>query len=258
MWQVRRCLNILQRASKEEIEDLFSTSSEVQKMNGMVQTLQIMLGAIEARKAVVEERDAGRLAEAAAPAGQSNLTAFFQAPTPSVQVTSISEDEPIQVEEARPKRRRGERGPTKKMLAEGTERRLSSRLSGSTSAASYVELDLRRSDRIEQIDAEPNYPAPNMNDAAARAARKKMKRTEKKEATLQRNRERQATAMKDEQLLYETLAKEVDNTLDDAALSRSRADRALSIGNKGLRPHRCLRSGVSKSARRRRRSWSRS
>ena len=73
MWQVRRCLNILQRASKEEIEDLFSTSSEVQKMNGMVQTLQIMLGAIEARKAVVEERDAGRLAEAAAPAGQSNL-----------------------------------------------------------------------------------------------------------------------------------------------------------------------------------------
>ena len=57
MWQVRRCLNILQRASKEEIEDLFSTSSEVQKMNGMVQTLQIMLGAIEARKAVVEERE---------------------------------------------------------------------------------------------------------------------------------------------------------------------------------------------------------
>ena len=54
MWQVRRCLNILQRASKEEIEDLFSTSSEVQKMNGMVQTLQIMLGAIEARKAVVD------------------------------------------------------------------------------------------------------------------------------------------------------------------------------------------------------------
>ena len=35
MWQVRRCLNILQRASKEEIEDLFSTSSQVQKMNGI-------------------------------------------------------------------------------------------------------------------------------------------------------------------------------------------------------------------------------
>ena len=139
MWQVRRCLNILQRASKEEIEDLFSTSSEVQKMNGMVQTLQIMLGAIEARKAVVEEREAARLAAAAAPAVQRNLTAFFQAPTPSVQVTSISEDEPIQVEEARPKRRRGERGPTKKMLAEGTERRLSSRSSGSTNAPSYVE-----------------------------------------------------------------------------------------------------------------------
>ena len=94
----------------------------------MVQTLQIMLGAIEARKAVVEEREAARLAEAAAPAVQSTLSAYLQAPTPSAQVTSISEDEPIQVEEARPKRRRGERGPTKKMLAEGTERRLSSRL----------------------------------------------------------------------------------------------------------------------------------
>ena len=99
------------------------------------------------------------------------------------------------------------------------------RSSGSTSASPYVELDLRRSNRIDHMDAEPNYPAPNMNDAAAKAARKKIKRAEKKEATLQQNRERQATAMKDEQLLYETLAKEVDNTLDDAALSRS--DKAL-------------------------------
>jgi hypothetical protein len=62
-------------------------------MNGMVQTLQIMLRAIEARKAVVAEREAARLAEIAAPAVQSKLSAFLPAPTPSVQVTSISEDE---------------------------------------------------------------------------------------------------------------------------------------------------------------------
>ena len=99
---MRRGLNILHGASKQEIEDLFSTSSEVEKMDGMVQTLQIMVGAIEARKAVVAEREAARLAAAAAPTVQSELSAFLPAPTPSVQVTSISQDESIQVEEAPP------------------------------------------------------------------------------------------------------------------------------------------------------------
>ena len=157
---MRQGLNILNGASKEEIEDLFSTSSEVEKMDGMVQTLQIMLGAIEARKAVVEEREAARLADAAAPAVQSNLSAYLLAPTPSVQVTSISQDESIQVEEAPPKKKkRGERGATKKTLAEGTERRVSSRSSGSINAPSYVEEDRRHSARREKIDEEPCYPA---------------------------------------------------------------------------------------------------
>ena len=51
MWQVRRGLNILHGATPETLKDLFATTSEVEKMDGMVQTLQIMVGAIEARKA---------------------------------------------------------------------------------------------------------------------------------------------------------------------------------------------------------------
>ena len=229
MWQVRRGLNILHGATPETLKDLFATTSEVEKMDGMVQTLQSMLAVIEARKAVVEEREAARLAQAAVPAVQGSLSSFLRKPAHPVQVTSISDDATAEVEASAPNkggRPRGKRLGTNKDLRDGaTERRVSSRSSGSTSASPYVEPDLRRSNRIDHMDAEPNYPAPNMNDAAAKAARKKIKRAEKKEATLQQNRERQATAMKDEQLLYETLAKEVDNTLDDAALSRS--DKAL-------------------------------
>ena len=224
---MRRGLNILHGASKQEIEDLFSTSSEVEKMNGMVQTLQIMVGAIEARKAVVAEREAARLAAAAAPAVQRNLTAFFQAPTPSVQVTSISEDEPTQVDVPAPKKRGRPKGKKtcKELPDDATERRVSSRSSASTSASSYVESDLRRSVRIEEMDEEPCYPAVNVDDSATKAARAKMRRKAKAEARQQLDKARQATAMEDLQLLYETLAKEVDNTLDDAALSRS--DKAL-------------------------------
>ena len=53
MWQVRRGLNILHGATPETLKDLFATTSEVEKMDGMVQTLQSMLAVIEARKAVV-------------------------------------------------------------------------------------------------------------------------------------------------------------------------------------------------------------
>ncbi len=93
----------------------------------MVQTLQIMVGAIEARKAVVAEREAARLAETAAPAVQSKLSAYLPAAT-------------------------------------------------------------------------------NVNDAAPKAAREKARRKAKSEARQQLDKERQATAMEDLQLLYETLA----------------------------------------------------
>ena len=73
MWQVRRGLNILHGATPETLKDLFATTSEVEKMDGMVQTLQSMLAVIEARKAVVEQREAARLAEAAVPAVQGTL-----------------------------------------------------------------------------------------------------------------------------------------------------------------------------------------
>ena len=195
-------------------------------MDGMVQTLQIMVGAIEARKAVVAEREAARLAAAAAPAVQRNLTAFFQAPTPSVQVTSISEDEPTQVDVPAAKKRGRPKGTkTCKELPDGaTERRVSSRSSGSTSASSYVEPDLRKSVRIADMDVEPEQ-AGTYNDVTTKAAREANRKESKKEAKQNRDKEQQAIARKDEQLLYETLAKEVDNTLDDAALSRS--DKAL-------------------------------
>ena len=197
MWQVRRGLNILHGATPETLKDLFATTSEVEKMDGMVQTLQSMLAVIEARKTVVEQREAARLAEAAVPAVQGTLSSFLLKPAHPIQVTSISEDATAEVEASAPKkggRPIGKR--TNKDFRDGaTERRVSSRSSGSTSASPYEELDLRRSNRIDHMDAEPNYPAPNMNDAAAKAARKEIKRAEKKEATLQQNRERQATAM---------------------------------------------------------------
>ena len=40
MWQVRRGLNILHGATPETLKDLFATTSEVEKMDGMVQTLR--------------------------------------------------------------------------------------------------------------------------------------------------------------------------------------------------------------------------
>jgi hypothetical protein len=101
---------------------------------------------------------------------------------------------------------------------------VSSRSSGSTSASSYVEPDLRKSVRIADMDVEPEQ-AGTYNDATTKAAREANRKKSKKEAKRNRDKEQQAIARKDEQLLYETLAKEVDNTLDDAALSRS--DKAL-------------------------------
>ena len=142
-----------------------------------------------------------------------------------------------EVETPAPKKRGRPKGKTtNKELRDGeTERRVSSRSSDSTRASPYVQDDLRRkSVRIEKMDVEPLYPAANANDAATRAAREKTKSKSKTEARRQLDKERQATAMEDEQLLYETLAKEVDNTLDDG------------------------RSGVSMSARRPRRSLLRS
>ena len=171
MWQpeVRRGLNILHGAPPETLKDLFATTSEVEKMDGMVQTLQSMLAVIEARKAVVEQREAARLAEAAFPAVQGTLSSFLLKPAHPIQVTSISEDATAEVEASAPKkggRPKGKR--TNKDLRDGaTEHRVSSRSSGSTSASPYEELDLRRSNRIDHMDAEPNYPAPNMDDAAA-------------------------------------------------------------------------------------------
>ncbi len=72
---------------------------------------------------------------------------------------------------APPKRKRGERGATKKTLAEGTERRVSSRSSGSTKA-SYIQDDLRRSVRKEKMDVEPEQ-AGAYDDDATKAAREK-------------------------------------------------------------------------------------
>ena len=95
---MRRSLKILDGAADETIDDLFSTMSEVEKMGRMEQTLLRMLSVIGARKTVVKEREAARLAEAAAPAGQSNISEFFQAPTPPAQVTSMSEDATVEVE----------------------------------------------------------------------------------------------------------------------------------------------------------------
>ena len=119
-WQMRRSLKILDGAADETIDDLFSTMSEVEKMGRMEQTLLRMLSVIGARKTVVEEREAARLAEAAAPAGQSNISAFFQAPTPPVQVTSISEDAMAEVETPAPKKRGRPKGKaTNKGLRDG-------------------------------------------------------------------------------------------------------------------------------------------
>ena len=96
MWQVRRGLNILHGATPETLKDLFAATSEVEKMDGMVQTLQSMLAVIEARKTVVEQREAARLAEAAVPAVQGTLSSFLLKPAHPIHVTSISEDARMQ------------------------------------------------------------------------------------------------------------------------------------------------------------------
>ncbi len=75
---MRRSLKILDGAADETIVDLFSTMSEVEKMKRMEQTLQRMLSVIGARKTVVEEREAARLAEATAAPADFWLDRIFE------------------------------------------------------------------------------------------------------------------------------------------------------------------------------------
>ena len=118
MWQVRRGLNILHGATPETLKDLFATTSEVEKMDGMVQTLQSMLAVIEARKTVVEQREAARLAEAAVPAVQGTLSSFLLKPGSSDSSYldlggCDGRSRSISAEEGRaPKRETNEQGPS--------------------------------------------------------------------------------------------------------------------------------------------------